>query len=392
MGKTVTISKTNTSNYLIRFGTLSALTLGAVVTFTGCQKSQDTQASQASSTSTGVTSSATSAPSDGKKLTVYASTNVWGSIAKAVGGDKVDVIMAVNDPTQDPHDYQASANDKLNVSKASLVLVNGGGYDDWTTSLAQSVDNKPVIINAVNLSGLAPAEHQDHDNHEAHNEAMNEHGDEHGDEKGHDEHAHDAAHEHEQTTAQEQEHGHDAEHEHHHHHGGFNEHVFFSLDTAKKVAQAVANELAQRDPANKATYAQNAQDFMQKIDGLKTKAQAVGQGKNLTAFATEPVTGYLLADMGIKDVTPAGFVEQSETDAGVSVKVLNDSKNLLNNKQASLLIVNAQTEDATSKQLVEIAKQAGVAVVPAYETFPQGVTSYTDFMANTIDSIAQAVK
>lgn len=346
---------------------LSALSLSIL---TACQPankpanpSEANSASQASVSNT--FNNTASTPANNGKLMVYTSTNVWGSVAKAVGGDKVEVISAVNDPTQDPHDYQASATDKLNVSKAQLVLVNGGGYDDWTTSLANSVANRPVIINAVDLSGLMPAEA--HDEHEHETTETHDHADDH-----HDEHVH--------------------EHKHHHHHSEFNEHVFFSLDTAKKVAQAVANNLSAKDPANKAMYAQNAQQFMQQLDGLKSKAQAIGKDKNLTAFATEPVTGYLLADIGIKDLTPKAYIEQSETDAGVSVKVLNDSKNLLSSKQAKLMVVNAQTEDETAKTLMAVAKQAGIPVIAVNETFPAGVTSYTDFIEKTLTDFANAVK
>lgn len=361
-------------NHLTHANSLDKLAISAITVslfaLTGCQKpNQNPNQTSASTPSNTATVTSSTAANDTGKMTVYASTNVWGSIAKAVGGDAVEVISAVNDPSQDPHDFQASAQDKLNVSKAQLVLVNGGGYDDWATSLANSVENKPVVINGVDLSGLQPADMKTDDHADHGHENQHEH------DKEHDQH----------DTQQDEGHA-------HHHHGEFNEHVFFSLDTAKKVAQAVENQLSAKDPANKAKYAQNAQAFMQKIDSLKTKAQAVGQGKNLTAFATEPVTGYLLADMGIKDITPEGYVEQAETDAGVSVKVLDESKNLLKNKQVSMMIANAQTEDATAKTLMETAKTAGVPIVEANETFPAGVTSYTDFIGKTIDNVANAVK
>ena len=179
---------------------------------------------------------------------------------------------------------------------------------------------------------------------------------------------------------------------HSHSHGDFNEHVFFSLDTAKKVAEAVNKQLAATSPANQAIYAKNTQQFIQQIDALKVKAKQIGQQKAITAFTTEPVTGYLLADMGIKDVTPKAYVVQSETDAGVSVKVLNDSKSLLSNKQVGLLVVNAQTEDATSKQLITLAKASTVPVVAVYETLPDGVTSYTQFIEKTLDDFAAATR
>ena len=354
------------------------LTMSLLGGLTGCQKQTDNPSTSKQSTSnqspsnsqaTNNTSAKNNVSSntviDSQLPTVYATTNVWGSVAKAVGGDKVNVIVGVDDLSQDPHDYQATATDKLNITKSAVMLVNGGGYDNWGMSLAQSVSHKPVVINAVALSGLSP----NTDN--AADESAGEH-------------QHDT--QHEIKTA------HPQPSDHPHVHGDFNEHVFFSLDTAKKVAEAVNKQLAATSPANQAIYAKNTQHFIQQIDALKVKAKQIGQQKAITAFATEPVTGYLLADMGIKDVTPKAYVVQSETDAGVSVKVLNDSKSLLSNKQVGLLVVNAQTEDATSKQLITLAKASTVPVVAVYETLPDGVTSYTQFIEKTLDDFAAAMR
>lgn len=354
------------------------LTMSLVVGLAGCQKQTDNQSTSNQSTSN---SSATTVSSntviDTQLPTVYATTNVWGSVAKAVGGDKVNVIVGVDDLSQDPHDYQATATDKLNITKSAVMLVNGGGYDDWGMSLAESVSHKPVLINAVALSGLSP----NTDN--AADEPAGEH-------------QHDTQHEIKTAHRQPSDHPHVPSEGHievhSHSHGDFNEHVFFSLDTAKKVAEAVNKQLAATSPANQAIYAKNTQQFIQQIDALKVKAKQIGQQKAITAFATEPVTGYLLADMGIKDVTPKAYVVQSETDAGVSVKVLNDSKSLLSNKQVGLLVVNAQTEDATSKQLITLAKASIVPVVAVYETLPDGVTSYTQFIEKTLDDFAAATR
>lgn len=362
------------------------LTMSLLGGLTGCQKQTDNQStsnqSPSNSQATNNISSKNNVSSNTvintQLPTVYATTNVWGSVAKAVGGDKVNVIVGVDDLSQDPHDYQATATDKLNITKSAVMLVNGGGYDDWGMSLAESVSHKPVVINAVALSGLSP----NTDNA--------------ADEPASEQHQHDTQHETKTAHPQPSDHphvpseGHSEVHSHSH--GDFNEHVFFSLDTAKKVAEAVNKQLAATSPANQAIYAKNTQQFIQQIDALKVKAQQIGQRKAITAFATEPVIGYLLADMGIKDVTPKAYAVQSETDAGVSVKVLNDSKSLLSNKQVGLLVVNAQTEDATSKQLITLAKASTVPVVAVYETLPDGVTSYTQFIEKTLDDFAAATR
>ncbi|WP_354003027.1 metal ABC transporter solute-binding protein, Zn/Mn family [Microbacterium elymi] len=47
------------------------------------------------------------------RIAVVASTNVYGSIAEAVGGDRVDVTSIIDSFALDPHEYEASARDQL---------------------------------------------------------------------------------------------------------------------------------------------------------------------------------------------------------------------------------------------------------------------------------------
>ena len=67
---------------------------------------------------------------------VVASTSVYGDIVSSIGGDKVRVSSIINRTSQDPHSYEATTQDKLAVSKAELVVENGGGYDAFIDTLA----------------------------------------------------------------------------------------------------------------------------------------------------------------------------------------------------------------------------------------------------------------
>src|SRR5688572_19335266 len=52
--------------------------------------------------------------SDGR-IVIVASTNVYGDIAKAVGGDRVEVTSILADPRQDPHSFEASTQVRLQL-------------------------------------------------------------------------------------------------------------------------------------------------------------------------------------------------------------------------------------------------------------------------------------
>src|SRR5699024_3859046 len=71
------------------------------------------------------------AEGDGDTATVVTSANVYASIVEAVAGDAVEVRPIIDDPAQDPHEYEATARDQLELSRADLVVMNGGGYDPF---------------------------------------------------------------------------------------------------------------------------------------------------------------------------------------------------------------------------------------------------------------------
>ncbi|WP_164479235.1 metal ABC transporter solute-binding protein, Zn/Mn family [Nakamurella antarctica] len=266
-----------------------------------------------------------------KALKVVTSTNVWASVVSAVGGDKVNVSAVLSDPSADPHSFEATPAVVLDLSKADLILVNGGGYDDWALTTIASLPAAPPVLNAVDLSGLDTGE-------------------------------------------------------------GFNEHVFYDLDSVELIANKVAAELSALAPADGPTFTANATAFTAGLTALKTRAAAVGADHPGTkAIATEPVAGYLLADIGLQDVTPAGFSQAVEADAEVSVKDLADTKNLLSTKSAALLFNNIQTSGPVTDELVAAAKAAGAGVIGVTETLPAGITGYTVWIAGTVDAVSAAL-
>lgn len=288
-------------------------------------------------------------PAKGNGITIVTSTNVWASIATAVGGELVSVSAVLADPSADPHSFEATPATKLAMSDASVVLVNGGGYDDWAIETVESLDAPPAVINAVEVSGL-----------DAQTSAAST----------------DTA-----TGGTQTEQGHE--------HGEFNEHVFYDLDSVMKVADALATELGTVSPDNAAGFTQNAAAFNQKLTALKSAAAAIGsEHPDTDAIATEPVVGYLLADMGIHDITPAAFSSAIETDAEVSVKDLADTRDLISGRRASLLFNNIQTSGTVTDDLVAAARSAGVGVIGVTETLPAGTTDYVSWIQSTINAVS----
>ncbi|WP_311496691.1 metal ABC transporter solute-binding protein, Zn/Mn family [uncultured Mobiluncus sp.] len=349
------------------------------VSMTACSTANDTQTKD------------TGGDAAADKPTVYASTDVWASVAKAVVGDKADVITSIDQPNLDPHSYEASVKDKKLVNQASVVIVNGGGYDDWALQLAKSADNKPTVLNAVELAGIDCGDAEGHDHEDGHeHEDSHEHEDAHKHEDAH-EHEDGHEHEHEHEGEEAHEHEHEGHHHHHHHHCSVNEHVFYDLHAVSEVAKAVANTMSQTDGDNAAAYQDAAKAFQSKLDELESQAENIKARGEKHSLATEPLANYLLEDAGIHDLTPEEYVEQSETESGPSVKTQADTKALITEGKVDVLLVNSQTEDPVSQALQDAAGTKGIPVVTLTETLA-GASDYVSWIGTALEQIDKALK
>lgn len=265
---------------------------------------------------------------------LVASTNVYGDIATKVGGDLVQVTSILDDPSQDPHSFEANAQVQLDLSKADIVIENGGGYDDWAdTLLAGAKNSDAVVLNASDISGF------------------------------------------DQKPAT----------------GEFNEHVFYDFPTMKKVADELADAFAAIDPSAKDTFSANAKKFDDALAELEAREAAIKASHSGTGVAiTEPVPGYLLEASGLDNVTPAEFSEAVEEGTDVSPAVLADTLATFSGGTAKVLVYNAQTSGPETEQVLAEAKKNGVPTVPVTETLPAG-KDYLGWMSGNLDALEAAL-
>jgi len=324
--------------------------LTAALALTACGGGGSTPAAGASDGG-----SATGGPA---ALTVVASTDVWGSVASAVGGDAVEVTSIIDDPSQDPHSFEATTRDQLLVQDADVVVQNGGGYDPFMDQLVEASGTQAPVVDAVEVSGLEGAE--DAAGH------ADEHGDEHADDHG--DHADEG-----------------------HAHGAFNEHVWYDLATAGKVAEAVAAALGEADPQQAAAFEANARAFTDGLAPLQAQeAEVLAASAGTGVAVTEPVPDRLLAAMGLVVKTPEEFSAAVEEGTDVSPSVLADTTALFTDGAVKALVYNEQTTGAETDAVLKAAQAAGVPVVPVTETLPDG-QDYTQWMSSNIAAVRTAV-
>jgi zinc/manganese transport system substrate-binding protein len=303
---------------------------------------------------TGCSPQPEASPEAAEGINVVASTNVYGDIAKTIGGDKVSVTAIITKTSQDPHSYEATAQDRLAVSKAEVVIENGGGYDDFLHTLAaDSSIEAGNVLNAVELSGLAHPEEETSGATPA-------------------------------ETGAGEEHAHD--------HGELNEHVWYSLAAMGRLADNLAAKLGELEPASAAVFDSNAAAFKAELEGLTGKLSGMKAGAAGAPVAvTEPVPVYLLQDAGLENATPEDYTAAIEEGSDVPPAVLKAATDLVANKSVRFLAYNGQTEGPQTEALKKAAEAAGVPVVDFSETLPEGKT-YAQWMTDNVNNVSKVLE
>lgn len=300
------------------------------------------------------------APTDDGRIAVVASTNVYGDIVSAIGGDAVTVTSIIDSAAADPHSYEASARDQLAISKADLIVVNGGGYDPFMDTLISASGSRATVITAVEVADLVDGDDHDHSDEPSDDETGSS------------------------DDAADDDSGHD-------HLEGVNEHVWYDLEAMGDLADEIAHELETLAPDAATQIEANAAAFEAGIDELIAQAEALaavheGQGIALT----EPVPAYLLEEAGFVNLTPDAFSGAIEEGADVPPAALQDTLDLIGSGSVVILAYNSQTASPETERVRAAAEDAGVAVVDFTETLPDGQT-YLSWMTANLDAISAAV-
>jgi zinc/manganese transport system substrate-binding protein len=276
--------------------------------------------------------SSTSASAAGR-LQVVTSTDVYGDIIHAIAGDHAEVTSFIDNPDQDPHSYEASARNQLAISKADLIVENGGGYDGFIARMATaSAKPNAVMVNVVQLSGhTAPAG------------------------------------------------------------GELNEHVWYDFATVQTLVARLQAYFVAHDPTDRADFVKNAAAFSARLRTLEASEAAIrsahaGDG----AAITEPVPLYLLAACGLINKTPAAFSEAVEAGNDVSTTVLKQTLDLFSTHAVRVLVYNEQTSGAETTRVLAAAKANHVSTVGVTETLPSG-ESYLSWMRANLAAVRTAL-
>ncbi len=215
------------------------------------------------------------------KIKIYTSIYPLYDFAKKVGGDKVDVTNLVPAGTE-PHDWEISTNDIVNLEKANMLIYNGAGIENWTDKVINTLDNKDIVY--VKTS-----------------EGLDIH-----------------------KVAEEDSHSHE---EDRHNHGSYDPHTWLSIKNAKKEMENIKNALVKYDSENADYYEENYETYAKKFDELDKKySDTLGSIEDKTIIVAHEAFGYLCEEYDIEQVGIEGLTPDSEPDPARMSQIIKFAK------------------------------------------------------------------
>jgi len=281
--------------------------------------------SACSNASTGSTTSSSSTA-----INVVAAENFYGDIVKQLGGSHVSVTSIISDPNVDPHEYESNAQTAIQVSKAQLVIENGGGYDDWMDKiLSGSPNSNRLLLKGFDIAQVKLPE---------------------------------------------------------------NEHVWYSIDNVATIAQAITNDLKQLDQADAATFDSKLQSFKQSLQPIQEKLQAIKSKYAGTSVGlTETIYLYQAVPLGLNVLTPFEFQKAMAEGNDPPADTVVTAENQIIQHQIKALIYDVQTVTPYTTKLENDARTQNIPIVPVSETMPSGKT-YQTWMLDQLKVLEQALQ
>jgi zinc/manganese transport system substrate-binding protein len=265
------------------------------------------------------------------KITAIGAENEYADVISQVGGKYVQASSIMSNPNTDPHTFEASPAVAREISAASLVVQNGLGYDDWATTIENAAPSDGrKVINVQQLLGLPG------------------------------------------STP--------------------NPHLWYNPVTMPAVANAIADDLGQVDPAHASYYQANAASFTASLSAWTKAIAAFKSAHPGTPVATtEPVADYMLQAAGTDNLTPLTFQADimNGTDPSPQNTALQDS--LFTQHKVKVFLYNQQVTDSLTESFIKLANENGIPVVGVYETMPTPGYTYQTWMEAEVNALNKAV-
>jgi zinc/manganese transport system substrate-binding protein len=257
--------------------------------------------------------------------------NQYADVISQIGGRYVEVTAVISNPNVDPHSFEASPSVAESVSAAQLVVQNGAGYDTFMNTIeAASPSTGRKVIEVQELLGLPSIIP--------------------------------------------------------------NPHLWYSPRTMSLVAAAIADDLADLDPAHAAYFRHNVVVFDRSLaPWLRAIAGFKADYPRVAVAVTEPVADYMLAAAGTEDETPFGLQADVMNGVDPAPQYITFQDSLFTTHKVKVFLYNAQVTDSITQSFLGLAKSSGIPVVAVYETMPTPGYDYQTWMLAEVRALEEAV-
>jgi zinc/manganese transport system substrate-binding protein len=289
------------SRYLNTSASSLSCSSGALAPYTATQSAINTQSTKQQPIQ--------SSPSS--TIQIVAAENFWGSLVSQLGGNRTSVISIVSDPNADPHEYESNSANAQAIATASLVIVNGAGYDDWALRLVAAGNNQNQrVLNVADLLGKK---------------------------------------------------------------AGDNPHFWYSPSYVNRTIREVYSDMVNIDPANSAYYSQQYANLNISLGPYNSRINEISQnfaGKRVAS--TENIFEYLAIAAHLDLISPPAFMravaEGNDPSPGCIAVFQSQLLNPASLGNATVLVYNAQTVTPLTQQMKSEAASHGIPIVAVTET------------------------
>ena len=145
-------------------------------------------------------------------------------------------------------------------------------------------------------------------------------------------------------------------------------------------------------PEYKAYFESNLKTWQGDEDELESQMRERSRSlKDPTYAATEDVAYYLMSDLGFRDVTPKDYAKAMLDGAEPDEKDIKAFSDVLQDRQANLLVNNPQQRAQTDATLTQAAHKAGIPVADITEQMPKDCKDLTSWIDTLSESIISKV-
>ncbi len=293
---------------------------------------------------------------------MVATTSIIGDVVGAVAGDAVDLTVLMN-AGQDPHSYSPSASDLTTVASADVIFVNGWDLEEGLIGDLETISEQTPLVPIS--AGIEPLPFGEGGHHHDEEEAAA--GEEHAGEEAHD-------------------------------HGAVDPHTWFSVANVRQWVENARTSLSRLDPANAATYEQNAAAYLAQLDELdayvRETAGAIPPERRVLVTNHDNL-GYFARDYGFEVL--GAVIPSSSSLAEPSASDLTDLIGAMRAEGVCSLFSETTVSDRLAQTVgAELGDCSEVRVLQLYTDAlgpaGSGADSYIGLMRTNVETIATGLQ